>query len=73
MDTGTKPCLFRRRVNWIEAQLRATARGCGWHLVTITSEAEDSFVFSLIAFREEFFVVGDNRPLAWRLPEELNG
>ena len=50
------------RVNWIEAQLRATARGCGWHLVTITSEAEDSFVFSLIAFREEFFVVGENGP-----------
>ena len=46
------------RINWVEAQLRAAARGsCGWHLVTITSEAEDSFVFSLIANRDKFFVI----------------
>jgi hypothetical protein len=42
-------------INWVEAQLRAAARGCGWHLATITSEAEDDFVYSLISGREEFF------------------
>jgi hypothetical protein len=47
------------RINWVEAQLRAAAQGCGWHLVTITSQDEDDFVFSLIANRDEFFVVGD--------------
>jgi hypothetical protein len=45
-----------QRINWVEAQLRATARGGCWHLVTITSEAEDSFVFSLIANKDKFFV-----------------
>jgi hypothetical protein len=49
--------LVPARINWVEAQLRAQERGCGWHLATITSSAEDDFVFGLIANREEFFVV----------------
>jgi hypothetical protein len=43
------------RIAWVEAQLRATARGCGWHLATITTPEEDEFVFSLIADDTKFF------------------
>jgi hypothetical protein len=52
------------RIGWVEANLRATARGCGWHLATITSEAEDVIVFGLIAGDERFFTpeVPDNGP-----------
>jgi hypothetical protein len=52
-----RPVLVPEGINWVEAQLRAAARGCAWHLVSITSEAEDQFVFGLIANKEEFFVV----------------
>jgi hypothetical protein len=54
--------LVPERINWVEAQLAASARGCGWHLATITSEAEDNFVYSLISGREEFFVTGIHGP-----------
>jgi hypothetical protein len=43
-------------IDWVEAHLAVTARGCGWHLATITSQAEDEFVFGLIANKDEFFV-----------------
>jgi hypothetical protein len=45
------------RINWVEAHLRATRRGCGWHLATIATRSEDRFVFGLIANRDRFFVV----------------
>jgi hypothetical protein len=48
--------LVSERLNWVEAQLRAATPGCRWHLVTISSEAEDNFVFGLIEGKEEFFV-----------------
>jgi hypothetical protein len=44
-------------INWVEAHLQVTARGCGWHLATITSQAEDEFVFGLISNNEDFFVI----------------
>jgi hypothetical protein len=47
--------LVTRNLNGIEALVRASARGCGWHLATITSRAEDRFVFSLIKGDERFF------------------
>jgi hypothetical protein len=47
--------LVARNINGIEALVRASARGCGWHLATITSRAEDLFVFSLIQEDERFF------------------
>jgi hypothetical protein len=37
-----------KRINWVEAHLRATARGCGWHLATITSAAENDFIKTLL-------------------------
>jgi hypothetical protein len=50
-------------IGWIEAHLRATARGCGWYLATITSQDEDEFVFGLIADDDRFFTPdGENGP-----------
>ena len=53
--------LVPERINWPEANLRATARGCGWHLATISSAAEDRFVFGLIAAKPDFFLVPADR------------
>jgi hypothetical protein len=53
--------LVPERINWAEANVRATARGCGWHLATISSEAEDRFVFGLIASKPAFFLVPSDR------------
>ena len=49
-------------INWVEAHLQVTARGCGWHLATITSEAEDDFVFDLIANNDDVFVDPEHGP-----------
>lgn len=46
-------------INWVESHLAVTARGCGWHLATITSPEEDEFVFDLIADNDDFFDVED--------------
>jgi hypothetical protein len=45
-------------INWIEALLDTRRPGCGWSLATVTSEAENDFIFSLIADSEEFFING---------------
>ncbi len=49
-------------INWANAQLHAAALGCGWYLATITSAAEDAFVFSLIAKQPSFFADGTYGP-----------
>jgi hypothetical protein len=45
-------------LNWVQAFMRTRERGCGWYLATITSAAEDAFVFGLIRSRPEFFADG---------------
>lgn len=45
-------------VTWLQAQAMARARGCRWHLATLTSAAEDRFAFRLLAGRPEFFAFG---------------
>ena len=40
-------------INWVEAQVRAVARGCRWHLATITSQEEQDFVFDLVTSKDE--------------------
>jgi hypothetical protein len=44
------------RINWVEAQLRAVARSCRWHLATITSQDEDDFVIGGIAVNARLIV-----------------
>lgn len=45
-------------VTWLQARAMARARGCRWRLATLTSAAEDRFVFQLLAGRPEFFAFG---------------
>ena len=45
-------------INWVEAQLQALARGCRWHLATITSQDENDFVIDLVTGDEEFETFG---------------
>jgi hypothetical protein len=45
-------------INWVEAQLGAVARGCRWHLATITSQDENDFVLDLVTGNAEFEVFG---------------
>ena len=50
-------------VGWVQALLRAQALGCGWYLATITSKAENDFVFALAAQHPEVFdAVGGHGP-----------
>jgi len=42
-------------ISWVQALLRADALGCGWYLVTITSKAENDFVFKLAARYPQIF------------------
>lgn len=42
-------------VSWPQAHLRARALGCGWHLASVTSAAENAFVHGLLAGRPEIF------------------
>ena len=46
-------------LSWFDAEQAAEARGCGWYLATITSQAEDKFVFGLIKNNTNFFVLGN--------------
>lgn len=48
-----------RGISWTDADEAATNRGSGWHLVTITSAEENAFVYSLVAGKPQFWVVGD--------------
>ena len=45
-------------LSWPQALLRAEALGCGWHLATPTSAAENAFVFGLARKRPEVFTGG---------------
>jgi hypothetical protein len=45
-------------IGWVDALLRASARGCGWHLATITSPVEDRFLSNLLANSSESFWLG---------------
>lgn len=45
-------------LSWAQAMLRAQALGCGWHLATITSAAENSFVAALAAKKAGAFTPG---------------
>lgn len=51
-----------RGIGWVEAHLKAAERGCGWHLATITSAAENQFVFSLVTSRRELLINGSFGP-----------
>src|SRR5205085_9420635 len=46
-------------LSWAAAERAARARGCGWYLAALTSQAEDQFVFGLIKGKAEFFVGTD--------------
>src|SRR3954452_2306653 len=46
-------------IDWANAKIHAQALGCGWYLATLTSSAENAFVFGLIANRPELFVSND--------------
>lgn len=49
-------------LSWVQALLRAQALGCGWYLATITSAAENAFVFGLASRKPEVFGVGGFGP-----------
>lgn len=42
-------------ISWSQANAAAEARGCGWHLVTITSAQENAFVYSLVSGNPAFW------------------
>src|SRR3954452_422178 len=46
-------------ISWVQALLHADALGCGWYLVTITSKAENDFVFKLAARYPQVFDAED--------------
>lgn len=49
-------------IGWVEARLAAANRGCGWYLATLTSPAENTFVYNLIKGRPGLFVSGRYGP-----------
>jgi hypothetical protein len=53
-------------ISWADANTAAIAKGSGWHLVTITSAAENAFVYSLVAGKSQFWQVnGGNATGPW--------
>ena len=50
--------LVSNGLGWIDAEVAAEARGCGWHLATIGSADENKFVFSLVKGKTAFFILG---------------
>src|SRR4051812_48196574 len=46
-------------IGWFDAQTAVEARGCGWYLSTITSAAEDAFIFGLYKGKAAFFTNGN--------------
>ena len=54
-------------ISWADANAAAIARGSGWHLVTITSAAENAFVFNLVAGKPQFWAccTGGNAQGPW--------
>ena len=50
--------LVSNGLGWIDAEVAAEARGCGWHLATIGSADENKFVFSLVKGKAAFFILG---------------
>jgi len=51
--------LVLQGLSWFDAQAVVEKRGCGWYLATITSTAEDKFVFGLVKGKTDFFVNGN--------------
>lgn len=54
-------------ITWEDAQKAAAVRGDSWHLVTITSAAENAFVENLIAGKSDFFNCCQTSSLAGRI------
>ncbi len=54
-------------LSWTQARQRARALGCGcgWYLATITSAAENAFVFGLVKNRPELFAGPDGIVGPW--------
>src|SRR3954453_3362270 len=48
--------LVSQGLSWFDAEQAVEARGCGWYLATLTSKAEDQFVFGLIKKNPNFFI-----------------
>ena len=51
--------LVSQGLSWFDAEQAVEARGCGWYLATLTSKAEDQFVFGLFKNNKNFFVLGN--------------
>src|SRR3954465_10654606 len=51
--------LVSQGLSWFDAEQAVEARGCGWYLATLTSKAEDQFVFGLFKNNKSFFVLGN--------------
>src|SRR3954471_217432 len=51
--------LVTQGLSWFDAEQAVEARGCGWYLATLTSKAEDQFVFGLIKKNPNFFLGGN--------------
>ena len=49
-------------IGWTQAKLAARQRGCGWHLATLTSAAEDKFLARLVAAAGAQVMVGRYGP-----------
>src|SRR3954449_7611486 len=48
--------LVSQGLSWFDAEQAVEARGCGWYLATLTSKAEDQFVFGLFKKNQNFFI-----------------
>ena len=51
--------LVSQGLSWFDAEQAVEARGCGWYLATLTSKAEDQFVFGLFKKNPNFFLGGN--------------
>ncbi|MCI0535655.1 MAG: hypothetical protein L0Z50_10555 [Verrucomicrobiales bacterium] len=47
--------LVLQGISWTAADAAAKAKGAGWHLASVTSAAENDFIFGLIANNSAFF------------------
>ena len=56
--------LVSQGLSWFDAEQAVEARGCGWYLATLTSKAEDQFVFGLFKKNPNFFLAATAPGLA---------